>query len=240
MRFRQATIFIVLALLVGGVGRYCSSAAETKRPGSAKAPAAAPAGKSTSKARLVAAGAMAQVGKTTKYNPSYVKLDYPGGDLPLERGVCTDVVIRALRKVDVDLQSLIHEDMKASFDSYPKLWGLSRPDRNIDHRRAQNIATFMRRKGKTRPITKRAADYLPGDIVIWRLPKGSFHCGVVSTTRVPWTKRYKLVHNIGAGAQLEDVLFDYKITSHFRYFPIGRSDKEKTTTPAKSAAPQGR
>ncbi len=170
------------------------------------------------KAEQLAVAAMEQVGRTTKYDPAYVKLAYPGGDLPIERGVCTDVIVRALRKLDVDVQVLIHEDMKASFKSYPNLWGLSRPDPNIDHRRVPNIAAFLRRKGKTVPVTSDPKDYLPGDIVIWKLPGGRQHTGIVSNARSRGTDRYKIAHNIGAGTQLEDVLFAFEITHHFRYF----------------------
>ena len=170
------------------------------------------------KAEQLAVAAMEQVGQTTKYDPAYVKLAYPGGDVPIERGVCTDVIVRALRKLDVDMQVLIHEDMKASFKSYPDLWGLSRPDPNIDHRRVPNIAAFLRRKGKTVPVTSNARDYLPGDIVVWKLPGGRQHTGIVSNARARGTDRCKIVHNIGAGTQLEDVLFAFEITDHFRYF----------------------
>ncbi len=173
---------------------------------------------SQSKADLLVTGAMEQVGKTTEYDSSYVKLGYPGGDVPINRGVCTDVVVRALRKTGVDLQVLIHEDMKKSFESYPNLWGLSRPDPNIDHRRVPNIATYLRRKGKAVAITKNPQGYIPGDIVVWRLPSGRPHIGVVSNLRVRGTQRHKVVHNIGSGTQLSDVLFRFEITDHFRYF----------------------
>lgn len=167
--------------------------------------------------RLIA-GALEQVGKTTTYDPAYVKLEYPGGDVPIERGVCTDVLVRAFRKAGVDLQVLIHEDMTAAFKSYPNLWGLSRPDRNIDHRRVPNITTFLHRTGKAVPVTKHGGDYLPGDIVVWRLPNGRLHTGIVSNVMVSGTQRHKVVHNIGAGAQLEDMLFRFEITDHFRYY----------------------
>ena len=161
---------------------------------------------------------MEQVGETTTYDPSYVKLVYPGGDVPMDRGVCTDVVVRALRRLGVDLQLLIHEDMMASFSSYPDLWGLRRPDSNIDHRRVPNIVTFLRRKGKALGVTKNASDYLPGDIVVWRLSGNRPHMGIVSSVRVSGADRYKIIHNVGAGAQLEDSLLEFEITGHFRYF----------------------
>lgn len=167
---------------------------------------------------LLADAAMGQVGTTTTYDSAYVRLDYPGGDVPMDRGVCTDVVVRALRKLGVDLQVLIHEDMTASFKSYPDLWGLRRPDRNIDHRRVPNIARYLHRKGKAVPITQDPENYLPGDIVVWRLSDGRLHMGIVSDTLVAGTPRHMIVHNMGAGARQEDHLFSFKIAEHFRYF----------------------
>lgn len=164
-------------------------------------------------------GAKRQVGVTRSYDPAYRKLAYPGGDVPMEVGVCTDVVIRAYRHTGVDLQVLVHEDMKRNFSAYPKNWGLRRPDRNIDHRRVPNLATFFRRKGGALPVTRKGADYKPGEIVTWRLSSGVPHIGLVSDVRVPGTDRYKVVHNIGAGAQLEDVLFAYQVTGHYRFRP---------------------
>ncbi len=162
-------------------------------------------------------GARRQVGVTRSYDPAYRRIAYPNGDVPRETGVCTDVVIRAYRHAGVDLQKLVHEDMKAAFSVYPKNWGLRRPDTNIDHRRVPNLATFFRRKGKTLSVTQRGADYRPGDIVTWRLSSGVPHIGVVSDVPVRGTDRHKVVHNIGAGAQIEDVLFDYTLTGHYRY-----------------------
>lgn len=168
-------------------------------------------------ARLVRS-ARDQIGRTVRYDPSYVKLVYPGGDVPLDRGVCTDVVVRALRAAGVDLQELIHEDMRRNFRAYPDMWGLTRPDPNIDHRRVPNIATFLRRQGTAVAVTDRPGDYRPGDIVVWRLASGRMHIGVLSDVRVRGGSRFQVVHNIGAGAVLEDVLFRYDITGHFRMF----------------------
>ncbi len=162
--------------------------------------------------------ARSQTGVTRFYDPSYVKLNYPGGDVSAERGVCTDVIIRALRAAGVDLQKEIHEDMKLHFDKYPKLWGLKKPDSNIDHRRVPNIVTFLKRRGKEIAVTNRGADYLPGDIVVWRIPGDLDHIGLVVNVTVENSDRFAVVHNIGRGAQMEDVLFEYKITGHFRYF----------------------
>lgn len=164
------------------------------------------------------AGAVEQVGKTPGYDPSYRRIAYPGGDVPIETGVCTDVVIRAFRHAGIDLQVLVHEDMKASFSAYPQSWGLRRPDPNIDHRRVPNLATFLRRRGMAVPITRRGADYLAGDLVTWRLASGVPHIGIVSDRPVPRSDRRAIVHNIGAGTRLEDVLFAFEITGHYRYF----------------------
>lgn len=161
-------------------------------------------------------GAKRQVGVTRGYDPAYRRIAYPNGDVPMHTGVCTDVVIRAFRNAGLDLQVLVHEDMKRNFARYPRNWGLRGTDRNIDHRRVPNLATFFTRKGRTLPVTRRAADYKPGDIVTWRLSSGVPHIGIVSDVRRG--DRYLMVHNIGAGAQIEDVLFAYDVTGHFRYF----------------------
>jgi hypothetical protein len=158
--------------------------------------------------------------KVTKtYDPAYVVLPYPGGDVPMEKGVCTDVVIRAFRKAGVDLQKEVHEDMSENFTSYPKKWGLPGPDKNIDHRRVPNLDKFFARKGKALKITQDSGNYQPGDVVSWHLnEQGTTHIGLVSDIWNEETKRYLIIHNIGSGAQAEDVLFDWKITGHYRYF----------------------
>ena len=158
----------------------------------------------------------AQIGVTTGYDPAYRKLDYPGGDVPESTGVCCDVVIRALRKShELDLQKLVHEDMKANFAAYPKNWGLKKTDRNIDHRRVPNLQTFFKRKGWSLPVTQQAADYQPGDLVTCTLPGNLPHIMVVSdrksTAGVPL-----VIHNIGSGAKEEDRLFDFTLTGHYR------------------------
>jgi uncharacterized protein YijF (DUF1287 family) len=165
----------------------------------------------------LAAAAVAQVGVTLRYDPAYTRLAYPGGDVPLERGVCSDVVIRALRRLGVDLQPLVHEDMRANFARYPSNWGLRRPDRNIDHRRVPNLQTYLARRGFALPISARAADYAPGDIVAYTLPGGLPHIGIVAAQREAGGAQPLLVHNIGAGAQLEDVLFAWQIVGHYRW-----------------------
>jgi len=154
------------------------------------------------------------------YDPSYVKLDYPNGDVPADRGVCTDVIIRAYRKLGVDLQKELHEDIKANFDKYPnqKRWGLSKPDKNIDHRRVPNLMVFFKRHGTEKPISTDAKDYLPGDIVCWDLGGGITHIGIVVNKKSDDGVRHLIVHNIGAGQVLEDCLFSYyKIIGHYRY-----------------------
>jgi uncharacterized protein YijF (DUF1287 family) len=162
-------------------------------------------------------GAKRQVGVTRSYDSGYHQLAYPNGDVPRDTGVCTDVVIRAYRHAGADLQVLVHEDMKASFSAYPKNWGMQHTDSNIDHRRVPNLATFFKRHGQSLPVTRRGADYRPGDVVTWRLLYGATHIGVVSDVPVRGTDRQLVVHNIGSGAQIEDVLFAYTLTGHYRY-----------------------
>jgi uncharacterized protein len=167
--------------------------------------------------RMLAA-AHAQIGVTVRYAPTYVRLDYPGGDLPVDRGVCSDVLVRALRAVGVDLQVAVHRDMLAHFSAYPRYWGLVRPDANIDHRRVPNLERYFERAGKSLPLSRDPADFVAGDFVSWRLDGGQPHIGIVSDRRSADGQRPLIVHNIGAGTQLEDVLFEWKISGHFRYF----------------------
>lgn len=156
--------------------------------------------------------------QTLYYDPSYVRIDYPGGDVPLERGVCTDVVVRAFRMGGVDLQKEVHEDMTRAFSAYPTRWGMTRPDSNIDHRRVPNLRTYFERKGKSLPVSQDAADYLPGDLVTWDLGGGVDHIGMVTNVWFDAASRYLVVHNIGRGARVENVLFAWRITGHYRYF----------------------
>jgi uncharacterized protein len=160
--------------------------------------------------------AIEQTRYTFSYDASYVKLDYPGGDVPRDRGVCSDVIVRAFRGAGVDLQKEVHEDMAKHFRSYPDKWGARRPDKNIDHRRVLNLMTFFDRLGKAVPITKQAADYLPGDVVGWELDNGLLHIGLVSDAVAPEPQTYLVVHNIGAGAKIEDVVLSWKIIGHYR------------------------
>ncbi|MDP4583739.1 MAG: DUF1287 domain-containing protein [Verrucomicrobiales bacterium] len=160
--------------------------------------------------RLVEA-ALYRTTQKVRYDPAYVALDYPGGDVPADTGVCTDVVIRSYRALGIDLQPLVHEDMKASFSAYPKLWGLKRPDKNIDHRRVPNLETFFKRHGGR--VKEGEGTYLPGDLITWDLDgNGLWHIGIVVG---PDT----FVHNIGAGPVLETGLRQWKVVGHYRYHP---------------------
>lgn len=159
-----------------------------------------------------------QVGVTTTYDPSYVTLAFPGGDVALDRGVCTDVVIRAMRDGwHVDLQLAVNRDMKADFAAYPALWGLATTDRNIDHRRVPNLVTLLTRLGASQPVDAgEPTPFLPGDLVTWELPGHLAHIGIVSDQRSADGTRPLILHNIGAGAQEEDILLTFPITGHFR------------------------
>jgi uncharacterized protein YijF (DUF1287 family) len=167
--------------------------------------------------KRVVASANEQPEQTRSYDPSYVQINYPGGDVPLERGACTDVIIRAFRQGGVDLQKEVHEDMSQNFAAYPAKWGLKKPDANIDHRRVPNLRTFFERKGKALPVTRNGEDYLPGDVVTWNTG-GNDHIGIVTNVWSEETGNYLMVHNIGGGAKMENVLFAWTITGHYRYF----------------------
>jgi uncharacterized protein len=167
-------------------------------------------------ARLVAAAA-AQTGQNVRYDGAYRRIPYPMGDVPSDVGVCTDVVIRAYRAVGIDLQQRVHEDMRAAFSAYPRAWGLARPDPNIDHRRVPNLRTFFERRGTARPRSSTPSDYAPGDLVTWLLPGNLPHIGLVSDRRSPDGSRPLIVHNIGRGPEIEDMLFAYPMTGHYRY-----------------------
>jgi uncharacterized protein len=166
-------------------------------------------------ATQLVAVARSQIGVTVGYDPAYRKLSYPAGDVPLETGVCCDVVIRALRKQGLDLQRLVHDDMRSQFASYPKNWGLKAPDANIDHRRVPNLACYFSRQGWSVTVSSHAADYRPGDIVTWNLGNGLTHIGIVSDRRTA-SGTPLMIHNIGNGTQEEDLLFKYAITGHYR------------------------
>jgi uncharacterized protein YijF (DUF1287 family) len=169
--------------------------------------------------RFVAA-AIERTHHTVRYDPAYVRIPYPGGYVPQATGVCTDEVIRSYRAVGIDLQKEVHEDMAQNLSAYPRSWRwlLARPDSNIDHRRVPNLMVFFHRKGQALTITSRIEDYSPGDIVTWDLGGGVPHIGIVVDRKSPQTGRYMIVHNIGQGPKLEDVLFNWKITGHYKYF----------------------
>lgn len=153
------------------------------------------------------------------YDPAYVSIKYPNGDVPKNKGVCTDVVIRAYRKLGIDLQKEVHEDMKANFAVYPNLkkWGLKTTDTNIDHRRVPNLEVFFRRKGKQLAVSDNAKDYKTGELVTWMINNKLPHIGIITNKKSPDGKRPMIVHNVGAGQVLEDCLFDYTIVGHFKY-----------------------
>lgn len=151
------------------------------------------------------------------YDPKYFTIPYPNGDVPKDKGVCTDVVIRAYRKLGIDLQKKIHEDMKDNFSKYPRKWGMKKTDRNIDHRRVPNQATFFTRFGTVKKISDKGEDYLPGDIVTWDLGRGLVHIGIVTDRKSADRRRPLIVHNIGQGQVLQDCLFSFNITGHYIY-----------------------
>jgi hypothetical protein len=161
---------------------------------------------------------MERVQHTVRYDPAYVVLDYPNGDVPADTGVCTDEVIRSYRALGIDLQKLVHEDMKRAFAAYPKIWGLRTTDRSIDHRRVPNLQTFFKRRGAALPVTQKAEDYHPGDIVTCTVPENLPHIAIVvpaaDGSATPW-----IVHNIGRGPKHEGRLFEFPITGHYRFHP---------------------
>jgi uncharacterized protein YijF (DUF1287 family) len=169
-------------------------------------------------ARDVVAAAKEQLGVTLLYDPSYQRLAYPNGDVPADRGVCTDVLVRAFRRIGIDLQELVHRDMKAAWGTYSRRadWGLKRPDPNIDHRRVPNLATFFTRHGQVLPVSRNPNDYKAGDIVTWTVPPGVPHIGLVTDVLAP-SGVPLIIHNIGSGTRMEDRLFAYPITGHYRY-----------------------
>lgn len=152
-----------------------------------------------------------------EYDPSYYSIPYPNGDIPKNKGVCTDVIIRAYRKIGCDLQKEVHIDMKKNFSRYPTIWGARKPDSNIDHRRVPNLMTYFKRHGASKKISKSPKNYQPGDVVTWRLSSGQTHIGIVVHIKSDDNERYMIVHNIGFGQVMEDVLFEYKIIGHYRY-----------------------
>jgi uncharacterized protein len=172
--------------------------------------------------KKLAAAAEERAHHTVRYDPAYVRIAYPGGDVPADTGVCTDEVIRSYRALGVDLQKEVHEDMEKNFSAYPRKWGRSsgHADTNIDHRRVPNLMVFFSRKGETLRLTQRQEDYSPGDIVTWDPGGGVPHIGIVVNQKAAGN-RYLILHNIGQGPKIEDVLFHWKIAGHYRYFGSG-------------------
>lgn len=167
------------------------------------------------------AAAVERTQHTVRYDGAYVPIAYPNGDIPATMGVCTDVIIRAYRSLGVDLQQLVHEDIAQNFERYPsrRIWGLHKPDKNIDHRRVPNLQAFFKRHGVELPVTQLAESYRAGDLVTWMLPGNLPHIGIVTDQTSSLTGLPLIVHNIGQGPELEDMLFRYKVTGHYRYAP---------------------
>jgi uncharacterized protein YijF (DUF1287 family) len=168
-------------------------------------------------AKKLATAAIERTNHTVLYDGSYRAIDYPGGDVPDSIGVCTDLIIRSYRVLGIDLQREVHEDMKSNFEAYPGIWGLNRPDTNIDHRRVLNLRVFFRRKGTVLPVTDDPNDYKEGDLVTWNLAVNLPHIGIITDLRSGDRQRPMVVHNIGRGPEVEDILFRYRITGHYRY-----------------------
>jgi uncharacterized protein YijF (DUF1287 family) len=215
-------VIVVISLALG-----CDDVSPmTVKPQSAAPPTAAPA---TSPAAVesppLVAAARSQIGRTTMYDGAYVQLKYPGGDVPIEKGVCTDVVIRALRTArQLDLQQLVHEDMRGAFAQYPQNWGLRKPDRNIDHRRVPNLAKYFTRQDWAVPVTKSKDDYRPGDLVTCTVPPALPHIMIVSD-RTNAQGVPLVIHNIGHGTREEDRLFEFVINGHFRVPPAQQNPR---------------
>ncbi len=172
----------------------------------------------------VAAGALGQAASSVAYDPAYYKMTYPGGDVPVNKGVAADVVVRAFRSVNIDFQALVHEDMVENFRRYPQLWSATEPDANIDHRRVPNLQRFFEREGQSLEPSRNAADYLPGDVIIWSLANAESHIGIIVPSPTNREGEVWAVHHLGtAGVKWENCLFDYSIQKHFR-FPL--SEKE--------------
>ncbi|QWF15910.1 DUF1287 domain-containing protein [Lysobacter capsici] len=222
--FARTVPALLIAALVAACSQPASPPAERTTVRVWPAPSAEPAAASPP---LVAA-ARAQVGVVRRYDPAYVQLAYPGGDVAADRGVCTDVVIRALRSQGLDLQQTVHEDMRANFAAYPSIWRAKSTDRNIDHRRVPNLRRWFERQRWSLPVSTRAADYRAGDLVTWELNGGLPHIGIVSD-RKSWDRQRPLIlHNIARGTQEDDVLFDYPITGHYR--PVLSDDAAATAS----------
>ena len=208
-RGRYTVALVLLSIVSGFTGRSCLL--QTSRVGSLNQQAFL---------EKLSASAIERTHHAVRYDPHYVHIPYPGGDVPADTGVCSDEVIRAYRALGIDLQKEVHEDMAENFSAYPnqRRWLLAHPDSNIDHRRVPNLMVFFSRKGTSLPTATRAEDYQPGELVTWDLGGGVPHIGIVVNRKLAASGRYMVVHNIGAGPKMEDVLFSWKITGHYRYF----------------------
>jgi uncharacterized protein YijF (DUF1287 family) len=218
-RHSRLVLFAVclLTITAGSCQRqYATSRSTAALPPSSVARPLPP--KSSTQLKQFIEAAVEQSKVTTGYDPSYVKLDYPNGDVSADTGVCSDVVVRAFRKAGIDLQKEVHEDMTRVWAEYPRKWGARGTDSNIDHRRVLNLTTYFERQGKSLPITNERSDYLPGDVVAWELSDGVEHIGILTNLSSDSDKHYLIVHNIGAGARIEDALLSWKIIGHYRYF----------------------
>lgn len=216
IRLILGTLCVGLIIVAG-----CQRQHQQRRPAAAIPPhsIARPLPASVSpQVKQVIASAIDQTRLTTGYDPAYVSIAYPGGDVPLETGVCSDVIVRAFRKAGIDLQREIHEDMKTAWSTYPKKWQAAGPDTSIDHRRVLNLMTYFERQGKALPVTTDRNDYLPGDVVAWDLGGGVDHIGILTNLSSESDGHWLIVHNIGAGARVEDVLLSWRITGHYRFF----------------------
>jgi uncharacterized protein YijF (DUF1287 family) len=173
--------------------------------------------------------ALERTNHNVRYDGRYISIPYPNGDVPENIGVCTDVIVRTYRAIGTDLQQLVHEDMVANFEAYPskRIWGQNRTDKNIDHRRVPNLQAFLSRQGEKLVISSKASDYKAGNIVTWMLPGNLPHIGLITNKISALTGNPMVVHNIGAGPKLDDVLFSYKITGHYRYIPAKYSDARR-------------
>jgi uncharacterized protein YijF (DUF1287 family) len=218
MKPRPLITLVVPALLLSFAGACQHRVAKSRTPPAEQTEVRALLANSSPQLKLLIDGAVEQIGQTTGYDPSYQEISYPNGDVPIETGVCSDVVVRAFRKTGIDLQQEVHEDMTDDFGAYPTRWGLSKPDANIDHRRVPNLMTYFTRQGKSLSVDESSDNFLPGDIVTWDLGLGTAHIGMVVSVWYKPTQRYLIVHNIGAGTKMEDALFSWKITGHYRYF----------------------
>ncbi|MCB1024439.1 MAG: DUF1287 domain-containing protein [Acidobacteria bacterium] len=217
----QLAVLFVLSFFIACQGKFSTVAQDNRPRGLARTVIAKPklSKIESPEIRSILESAELQTRTTTSYTQKYYSISYPNGDVPANTGACTDVVIRSYRSAGIDLQKEVHEDMKGNFSKYPQIWGLTKPDTNIDHRRVPNLQAYFKRKNKSLPISENGGDYKPGDIVSWDLNgNGLTHIGIISNMWDTENKRYLIIHNIGSGTKLEDRLFEWTITGHYRYF----------------------